>query len=129
MCVQNTFTVCSGSGICLYSLLTPTSCLFDRSSVDEEVAPLDDGPSDDDILANTSDEEDDSSSISSKGDPEQREESPVSSRTCLIYDPGSDQKYFLESSHRVCSLHPFRGFFLVTWGRTFLPFDTLTLYY
>uniref|UniRef100_UPI0037E979A2 FYVE, RhoGEF and PH domain-containing protein 6-like isoform X2 n=1 Tax=Semicossyphus pulcher TaxID=241346 RepID=UPI0037E979A2 len=50
---------------------------YERSSVDEEVAPLDDGPSDDDILANTSDEEDegDSSSVSSKGDPEQPEES------------------------------------------------------
>ncbi|XP_062277515.1 FYVE, RhoGEF and PH domain-containing protein 6-like [Scomber scombrus] len=50
--------------------------LFNRSSVDEEVTPLDDGPSDDDIMAHTSDEdEDDSSSISSKGEPEQPEES------------------------------------------------------
>lgn len=68
------------SGICLDFLPTITSCRFDRSSVDEEVAPLDDDPSDDDILANTSDEEDDSSSISSKGDPEQPEESLVRSR-------------------------------------------------
>ncbi|XP_020514107.2 FYVE, RhoGEF and PH domain-containing protein 6 [Labrus bergylta] len=53
----------------------------ERSSVDEEVAPLDEGPSDDDILANTSDEEDegDSSSVSSKGDPEQVEESMTQS--------------------------------------------------
>ncbi|XP_044049424.1 FYVE, RhoGEF and PH domain-containing protein 6-like [Siniperca chuatsi] len=52
-----------------------------RSSVDEEVAPLDDGPSDEDILANTSDEEeeDDNSSISSRGDPEQPEENMTQS--------------------------------------------------
>lgn len=37
----------------------------------------DNGPSDDGVLANSSDEEDDSSSISSKGDCEQPEESPV----------------------------------------------------
>lgn len=45
---------------------------------------MDDGLSEDDILANTSDEEDedDYSSISSKGDPEQPEESPVRSRQC-----------------------------------------------
>ncbi|XP_067446279.1 FYVE, RhoGEF and PH domain-containing protein 6-like [Thunnus thynnus] len=51
------------------------------SSVDEEVAPLDDGHSDDDVMAHTSDEEDedDSSSISSKGDPEQPEESATPS--------------------------------------------------
>ncbi|XP_029288828.1 FYVE, RhoGEF and PH domain-containing protein 6-like [Cottoperca gobio] len=53
----------------------PTPTDYERSSVDEEVTPLDD----DDILANTSEdedeEEDDSSSISSKGDPEQPEES------------------------------------------------------
>ncbi|KAG7999621.1 hypothetical protein GBF38_000039 [Nibea albiflora] len=58
-----------------YFPLTLTSYSFDRSSVDEEVAPLDDGASDDDVLANTSDEENDSSSISSKGDAEQPEES------------------------------------------------------
>ncbi len=57
--------------------LTCIPVSFDRSSVDEEVAPLDEGPSDEDILANTSDEEDDSSSTSSKGEPGQREESPV----------------------------------------------------
>nr|XP_046248961.1 FYVE, RhoGEF and PH domain-containing protein 6-like isoform X2 [Scatophagus argus] len=51
---------------------TPPDC---ESSVDEEVTPP--GEADDDILANTSDEEDDSSSVSSKGDPEQPEESPV----------------------------------------------------
>lgn len=55
--------------------------LYHRSSVSEEVAPLGDGPSDDDFMATTlsSDEEDenDSSSISSKGDPEQAEESAV----------------------------------------------------
>ena len=56
--------------------------LFDRSSVDEEVTPLDDGPSDDgpsddEILANTSEEEDDSSSFSSKGEAEPAEESTV----------------------------------------------------
>lgn len=46
-------------------------------SVDEEVALVNEVPSDDDILANSSDEEDedDSSSISSKGDPEKPEES------------------------------------------------------
>lgn len=37
----------------------------------------DNGPSDDGVLADSSDEEDDSSSISSKGDCEQPEESPV----------------------------------------------------
>ncbi|KAM3608591.1 uncharacterized protein V6R79_001337 [Siganus canaliculatus] len=47
----------------------------ERNSVDEEVAPLDDGASDDDVLASTSDEEDDSSSVSSKGDPKNPEES------------------------------------------------------
>lgn len=54
---------------------------FDKSSVDEEVAPLEDGPVDDDILPNTSDEEgeDDSSSNSSKGVPEQPDESTVRS--------------------------------------------------
>ncbi|XP_071351061.1 FYVE, RhoGEF and PH domain-containing protein 6-like isoform X1 [Trachinotus anak] len=56
---------------------TPTD--YERSSANEEGAPLGDGPSDDDIVADTlsSDEEDenDSSSISSKGDPEQPEES------------------------------------------------------
>uniref|UniRef100_A0A8D3CTI5 FYVE, RhoGEF and PH domain containing 6 n=1 Tax=Scophthalmus maximus TaxID=52904 RepID=A0A8D3CTI5_SCOMX len=55
----------------------------ERSSVSEEVAPLGDGPSDDDFMATTlsSDEEDenDSSSISSKGDPEQAEESATQS--------------------------------------------------
>ncbi|XP_045892694.1 FYVE, RhoGEF and PH domain-containing protein 6-like isoform X1 [Micropterus dolomieu] len=53
---------------------TPTEY---ESSVDEEVAPLEDGPVDDDILPNTSDEEgeDDSSSNSSKGVPEQPDES------------------------------------------------------
>uniref|UniRef100_A0A665VRE2 FYVE, RhoGEF and PH domain-containing protein 6-like n=1 Tax=Echeneis naucrates TaxID=173247 RepID=A0A665VRE2_ECHNA len=49
-----------------------------ESSTNEDVAPLGDGPSDDEIAANTSssDEEDenDSSSISSKGDPEPLEE-------------------------------------------------------
>ncbi|XP_026166656.1 FYVE, RhoGEF and PH domain-containing protein 6-like [Mastacembelus armatus] len=50
---------------------------YDRSSVNEEVAPLGVSPLDDDIVANTSDEEDedDGSSISSKGDPEHPEES------------------------------------------------------
>lgn len=52
---------------------TPTD--LERRSVDEEVTPLDDGPSDDEILANTSEEEDDSSSISSKGEAEPAEES------------------------------------------------------
>uniref|UniRef100_A0A4W6F2W8 FYVE, RhoGEF and PH domain containing 6 n=1 Tax=Lates calcarifer TaxID=8187 RepID=A0A4W6F2W8_LATCA len=51
------------------------------SPINEEAAPLGEGPSDDDIVANTSssDEEDegDSSSVSSKGDPEQPEESTV----------------------------------------------------
>ncbi|XP_041650620.1 FYVE, RhoGEF and PH domain-containing protein 6-like [Cheilinus undulatus] len=52
-----------------------------ESSVDEEVAPLDEGPSDEDILANTSEEEDegDSCSVSSKGEPEQVEESMTQS--------------------------------------------------
>lgn len=45
--------------------------------MDEEVAPLDDGHSDDDILANSSDEEDDSSSVSSKGEAERPEDSRV----------------------------------------------------
>lgn len=45
------------------------------------MTPLDDGLSDDDIMAHTSDE-DDSSSISSKGEPEQPEESVVRSRHC-----------------------------------------------
>ncbi|KAM7396941.1 hypothetical protein PAMP_019944 [Pampus punctatissimus] len=46
---------------------------YDRSSVDEEVAPLYDGHSDDDIMAHTSDEEneDDGSSVSSKEQPEE----------------------------------------------------------
>ncbi|XP_034542309.1 FYVE, RhoGEF and PH domain-containing protein 6-like [Notolabrus celidotus] len=52
-----------------------------ESSVDEDVNPLDEGPSDEDILANTSDEEDeeDSSSVSSKGDPEQPGENTAQS--------------------------------------------------
>ncbi|XP_050929204.1 FYVE, RhoGEF and PH domain-containing protein 6 [Lates calcarifer] len=53
------------------------------SPINEEAAPLGEGPSDDDIVANTSssDEEDegDSSSVSSKGDPEQPEESTTQS--------------------------------------------------
>lgn len=53
---------------------------FGRSSVDEEVARLDDGHSDDDILANSSDEEEDSSSVSSKGEAERPEESRVRRR-------------------------------------------------
>ncbi|KAM9352329.1 FYVE, RhoGEF and PH domain-containing protein 6-like [Symphorus nematophorus] len=52
---------------------TPTDC--ERGSVDEEVAPLDNGHSDDDVLGNTSDEEDDTSSVSSKGDAEPTGES------------------------------------------------------
>ncbi|XP_034390577.1 FYVE, RhoGEF and PH domain-containing protein 6-like isoform X2 [Cyclopterus lumpus] len=60
---------------------TPTDC--DRISVDEEVSPLDDGPSDEEILANTS--EDDGSSISSKGDPEQPEESPSAQKKSKIH--------------------------------------------
>ncbi|XP_054475735.1 FYVE, RhoGEF and PH domain-containing protein 6-like isoform X2 [Anoplopoma fimbria] len=55
---------------------TPTDC---DSSVDEEVTPLNEFLSDEDILANTSEDEDDNSSISSKGDPEQPEESPTQS--------------------------------------------------
>ncbi|XP_039663844.1 FYVE, RhoGEF and PH domain-containing protein 6-like isoform X2 [Perca fluviatilis] len=51
---------------------TPTDC--ERSSVDEEMTPLDD-----DIFDNTSEDEDDSSSISSKGDHEQPEESTTQS--------------------------------------------------
>lgn len=47
--------------------------LTSRDSVDEEVVYPDNGG----VLANSSDEEDDSSSISSKGDCEQPEESPV----------------------------------------------------
>lgn len=58
-------------------LLSLGPCRFSRSSVDEEVAPLDDGQSDDDILANSSDEEGDSSSVSSKGEAERPEESRV----------------------------------------------------
>lgn len=75
---------CSCPGISLDFLLTIASCRFDRF-VDEDV---DDGPSDDDILANTSDEEDDSSSISSKGDPEQPEESLV--RSLSSFEPHND---------------------------------------
>lgn len=45
--------------------------------MDEEVAPLDDGHSDDDILANSSDEEEDSSSVSSKGEAERPEDNRV----------------------------------------------------
>ncbi|KAK2842471.1 hypothetical protein Q5P01_012671 [Channa striata] len=50
-----------------------TAC--DRNAVNEEVQPLSEGPSDDDIMPNTSEEEDeeDSSSVSSKGEPEQPE--------------------------------------------------------
>ncbi|TWW75892.1 FYVE, RhoGEF and PH domain-containing protein 6 [Takifugu flavidus] len=57
---------------------TPSDC--ERSSVDEEVARLDDGHSDDDILANSSDEEEDSSSVSSKGEAERPEESQTQER-------------------------------------------------
>lgn len=61
-------------------LLGLLTCGFGRSSVDEEVARLDDGRWDDDILANSSDEEEDSSSVSSKGEVERPEESRVRSR-------------------------------------------------
>lgn len=90
-CIHSVFHKClqvlgcelnSLSGSSLYSPLTLTSCPFDRSSVDEEVAPLDDGASDDEIVASTSDEEEDSSSVSSKGEPELPAESPVRSRRC-----------------------------------------------
>lgn len=55
------------------------------------MAPLDDGPSDEEILANSSDEEDDSSSISRDLDldSEQPEESPVRRRLfalCKVSD-------------------------------------------
>ncbi|XP_036963179.1 FYVE, RhoGEF and PH domain-containing protein 6-like isoform X2 [Acanthopagrus latus] len=60
---------------------TPADC---ESSVDEEVAPLDDGPSDDDIVASTSDEEEDSSSVSSKGEPELPAESPSGQKKSKI---------------------------------------------
>ncbi|XP_074533469.1 FYVE, RhoGEF and PH domain-containing protein 6-like [Halichoeres trimaculatus] len=52
-----------------------------ESSVDEDIALLDEGPSDEDVLANTSDEEDeeDSSSVSSKADPEPAGESTAQS--------------------------------------------------
>ncbi|XP_069018551.1 FYVE, RhoGEF and PH domain-containing protein 6-like [Embiotoca jacksoni] len=54
---------------------TPPDC--DRSSVDEDVALVNEASFEDDIAANTSDEEDedDNSSVSSKGDPEQPEDS------------------------------------------------------
>lgn len=58
------------------------------------MAPLDDGPSDEEILANSSDEEDDSSSISSKGDSEQPEESPVRRRLFALCR-ASDFIFFL----------------------------------
>lgn len=76
-------------GICLGSSPTLTSYLFNRGSANEEVAPLGEGPSDDDVAASTSssgeEDEDDSSSISSKGDPEQPEESAVR-RGDTVYD-------------------------------------------
>ncbi|KAK6317804.1 hypothetical protein J4Q44_G00110950 [Coregonus suidteri] len=47
----------------------------ERSSVDEDVGPLDDeGQSDEDIMVQSSEEEDDDSSSSSKGEPEHPEE-------------------------------------------------------
>lgn len=52
--------------------------------MDEEVAPLEEGPSDDDILANSSDEEEDSSSVSSKGEAERPEESRVRSGAARV---------------------------------------------
>ncbi|KAM9753859.1 FYVE, RhoGEF and PH domain-containing protein 6-like [Menidia menidia] len=54
---------------------TPTG--YDRNSVDEEVAPMDDSSWDDDDETNSTDEEDEdaNSSVSSKGNPEQPEES------------------------------------------------------
>ncbi|XP_076589238.1 FYVE, RhoGEF and PH domain-containing protein 6-like isoform X2 [Chaetodon auriga] len=74
---------------------TPTDC--ERNSDDEEVASLDDGLSDDDILASSSDEEDDSSSISSRGDPEQREESPNGQKKSKIHHIATE----IMSSERV----------------------------
>lgn len=66
------------------------------------MAPLDDGPSDEDILANSSDEEDDSSSISSKGESEQPEESLVRRRLFAL-----------------CKVSDFIFFyFLIPWGST-----------
>ncbi|XP_037622851.1 FYVE, RhoGEF and PH domain-containing protein 6-like [Sebastes umbrosus] len=66
---------------------TPTD--YERSSIDEEVTPLDDpsddGPSDDDVLGNTSEDEDDSSSFSSKGDAEQPEESTSGQKKSKIH--------------------------------------------
>ncbi|XP_068459182.1 FYVE, RhoGEF and PH domain-containing protein 6-like [Clinocottus analis] len=61
----------------------PTPTDDDRSSVDEEVTPLDNGPSDEELLNNTS--EDDNSSTSSKGDPEQTEESPSAQKKSKIH--------------------------------------------
>lgn len=52
--------------------------------MDEEVAPLGDGPSDDDVMANSSDEEDDSSSVSSKGEAERPEERRVKTGLMLL---------------------------------------------
>uniref|UniRef100_A0A4W5L348 FYVE, RhoGEF and PH domain containing 6 n=1 Tax=Hucho hucho TaxID=62062 RepID=A0A4W5L348_9TELE len=46
----------------------------ERSSIDEDVGPLDEGQSDEDVMVQSSDEEDDESSSSSKGEPEKPEE-------------------------------------------------------
>ncbi|XP_039989502.1 FYVE, RhoGEF and PH domain-containing protein 6-like isoform X2 [Xiphias gladius] len=66
---------------------TPTD--YERRSANEEVAPLGEGPSDDDVAASTSssgeEDEDDSSSISSKGDPEQPEESASGQKKSKIH--------------------------------------------
>lgn len=62
--------------------------------MDEEVTPLDEVHSDEDILANSSDEEDDSSSVSSKAEQEHAEESSVRHRNLSIHE--FVQKYLLE---------------------------------
>ncbi|XP_036815806.1 FYVE, RhoGEF and PH domain-containing protein 6 [Oncorhynchus mykiss] len=51
----------------------------ERSSIDEDVGPLDEGQSDEDVMVQSSDEEDDESSSSSKGEPEKPEEREVGS--------------------------------------------------
>lgn len=91
------------------------------------MVPLNEAPSDDDddddVEANSSDEEDegDSSSVSSKGDPDQPDQSPVRSKHWQIYDLSfkvfkkQTKKHFLESPHRDHSMGKNYSSFLLTF--------------
>ncbi|CAG5957802.1 unnamed protein product [Menidia menidia] len=89
---------------------TPTG--YDRNSVDEEVAPMDDSSWDEDDETNSTDEEDEdaNSSVSSKGNPEQPEESTdfresVSKASCQSGKPVIEERILNQILYYLPQLH------------------------